>query len=124
MKKRKKKKTNVWKKLSHAIMYLSDLFVFLMVAAWIYVLVILSFAALYSMFKIGDTAIFTLLQEAAVLPLSVGGAIWLIRCAINHHNATRRGEHANYDFPNLEEDGTVTNPEEESVSNDEDRLEA
>ena len=124
MKKRKKKKTNVWKKLSHAIMYLSDLFVFLMVAAWIYVLVILSFAALYSMFKIGDTAIFTLLQEAAVLPLSVGGAIWLIRCAINHHNATRRGEHADYDFPNLEEDGTVTNPEEESVSNDEDRLEA
>ena len=124
MKKRKKKKTNVWKKLSHAIMYLSDLFVFLMVAAWIYVLVILSFAALYSMFKNGDTSIFTLLQEAAVLPLSVGGAIWLIRCAINHHNATRRGEHADYDFPNLEEDGTVTETEKESVSNDEDRLEA
>lgn len=108
------KKRSVWKKLSHAIMYLSDLFVFLMVVAWIYVIVILSFAGLYSLFRYADTSIFSLLQEAAVLPLSVGGAIWLIRCAINHHNATRRGKHADYDFPNIDEEGET----------DEDRLEA
>ena len=102
-----KTKSPLWQQLPKAIVYLSDVFIFLMVATWIFYIVNGTFAGWYELIVVQSTCIFTDLKDACTIPLTAGGVVWLIRCAVNHLNAAKNGEMLKYDFPNLDEDGNI-----------------
>lgn len=126
------RKKEIWCKLGNAIMYLSDVFVVLMIITWILYILISLPAAWIELFKYGTTTIFNDLKDACTLPLSVGGAIWMIRICITHHSAQKNGKKLTPDFPNLDADGNVISnvelnvkginnnePDEEYIPNEE-----
>lgn len=115
--KRKKRKKSVFKQLGSAIMYLSDVFVFLMVVTWVLYILLSIPAAWIELLKYGSTSIFSDLKDASVLPLSVGGAIWLVRVCITHNNAQKKGKKLTPDFPNIDENGNVISTVEMCVNN-------
>ena len=90
------------KKLSHAIMYLSDLYVMVMVLGWVGGIILLSVCAVYAMLTYQDTSLFSNLTELITVPATAGGALWMIRCCVNHAKAE-----VEPDFPNVEPDQGV-----------------
>lgn len=107
-KKEEKKKYGIKalvKQLPHAIMYLSDFFVFLMIVTWIFYIIMGVFAGWYMVVVNADTTIFTDLKDACLIPLTTGGVVWLLRCALNHYNSLKgNGKKLNADFPNEDDD--------------------
>jgi len=106
-KKNKRPRKLIWSRIGNAILYASDLFILLMIITWIFYIVVSLPAAWLELIKYGSTGIFNDLKEACVLPLSVGGAIWLIRISITHHSANKNGKRLTPDFPNLDSEGNV-----------------
>lgn len=103
-KKKKKKKTGfklILNQLPHAITYLSDFFVFLMIITWMFYIINGTAAGWYSIIVNCDTTVFTDLKDACTIPLMTGGCMWLLKCALNHYNSMRQnGKRLSADFPN------------------------
>ncbi|MCD8076813.1 MAG: hypothetical protein LUE63_00250 [Lachnospiraceae bacterium] len=87
------------------INYMSDLFVVVMVAAWIVVLIVMVAAAVYSTVCIQDTSVWSYVGDLTAIPLSAGGAIWMIKNSVQHAIANNRGERAHMDFPAVNAEG-------------------
>ena len=105
------------------INYFSDLFIVAMVCMWIannvYQSLIASAVTISSIimsFKTGipsyDTSMWDSIGSNVVLPLSCGGAIWMIKNSVQHAIAYTKGRRAHQDFPSV--DG-ASNEEVESI---------
>lgn len=91
------------KKLNDSpINYFSDLFIVAMVAAWIITIFLVSIFAVYATIEICDTSVWSYLVELVTVPLSAGGAIWMIKNAVQHAIANKEGHAARMDFPKVE----------------------
>ena len=104
------------------INYFSDLFVFSMVAAWILALIVMTFAAFYSMIVLKDTSVWVEVGALVAVPLTAGGAIWMIKNSVQHAIATHKGEQCPHDFPAVNAEGEDGGIEEPVIENfDEER---
>ena len=83
------------------ISYFSDLFVMAMVVLWILVVLIMVGTAIYATVVIADTSIWCYVQELVAVPLTAGGAIWMVKCAVQHAMAANKGEECKADFPKV-----------------------
>lgn len=106
-KQKRKHRKKILLNLGNAVLYTSDVFVLLMVIVWMFYIITTLPAAWLELLRFGSSSIFTDIKDACILPLSVGGAIWLIRICITHHSANKQGKRLTPDFPNLDADGNV-----------------
>lgn len=111
MKKEKKSLTEALKK--SPINYMSDLFIVAMVVSWIIVDVIMVIMAIYSTVRFCDTSMWCYVQELTGVPLTAGGAIWMIKNGVQHAIAYNRGERAHMDFPAVNAEGENDGVEKE-----------
>ena len=102
MKKRPKESKLETKLKNSFINYLSDLFVATMVIAWIVVIIIMVAMAIYSTITICDTSVWSNVTELVGYPLTAGGALWLVKCCIQHKIANENGKQAHMDFPKVD----------------------
>lgn len=99
-----KKKTRIIDKIKKSpINYFSDLFVICMVAAWLATLLVMILMAVFSTIKFEDTSIWSNIESLVTVPLSAGGAIWMIKCSVQHAIANSKGKNAHMDFPKVED---------------------
>ena len=105
-KQRKQKKENRFQKMleKNHINYFSDLFVMAMVVLWIIVVLVMMVTAIYATVTISDTSIWCYVQELVAVPLTAGGAIWMVKCAVQHAMAASKGEKCETDFPKVPTD--------------------
>lgn len=106
-----------WLKKS-PINYFSDLFIAAMVLAWILVILVMVIMAVYSTVRNADNSIWSEVQSLVAVPLSCGGAIWMIKNAVQHAIANQKGEQAQEDFPAVDDDIEI-NGKEEPLGDDE-----
>ena len=81
------------------INYFSDLFIAVMVVGWVAVLCIMTVFAIYSNVALGATDVWSTVAELVTIPLSAGGAIWMVKNSVQHAIANNRGQECPYDFP-------------------------
>ena len=116
--KNKNKKAKIQKALEKSpINYFSDLFVFAMVAAWIIALIVMTFAAFYSMIVLKDTSVWVEVGTLVAVPLTAGGAIWMIKNSVQHAIANHKGKKCPYDFPAVNAEGENDGIEEPVIEN-------
>ena len=94
------------------INYFSDLFIAAMVIVWIAVIILMSIFAVYSTVVFCDTSIWCELGTLVAVPISCGGAIWMIKNGVQHAIANNRGEQAHMDFPAVDDDMNINGKEE------------
>ena len=98
------------------INYFSDLFIVSMVVMWIvdnvYQSIIASAVTISSIIlsaqmgtNLYDTSMWASIGTSVAIPLSCGGAIWMIKNSIQHAISNKRGERAHEDFPAVHPDG-------------------
>lgn len=98
------------------INYFSDLFITAMVLMWIFdnvyqsviaTIVTISSVALSSQTGMNcyDTSMWSSIGTNVAIPLSCGGAIWMIKNSIQHAISNSRGKDATPDFPAVHPDG-------------------
>ena len=91
------------KKLNKSpINYFSDLFIVMMVVTWIATTALVAAFAVYATVAMADTTLWSNLVELVSVPLSAGGAIWMIKNAVQHAIANKNGKRADMDFPATE----------------------
>lgn len=95
------------------INYFSDLFIVAMVVAWIVVLFIMVGVGIYSAVSLHETSIWSDIGTLVAVPLSCGGAIWMIKNSVQHAIRNNRGETCPYDFPKVNAEGEDDGCEEE-----------
>ena len=95
------------------INYFSDLFVAAMVVAWIAVIVIMVAAAVYATVRLADTSIWCEVGSLVAMPLSCGGAIWMVKNTVQHAIANNRGEKCPMDFPAVNANEEIDGQEQE-----------
>ncbi|MCD8369559.1 MAG: hypothetical protein LUC94_04355 [Clostridiales bacterium] len=94
------------------INYLSDLFIGAMVVMWIadsvYESIIASAVTISSIvlshqagYACYDTSMWSSIGSNIAIPLGAGGAIWLVKCGVQHAIANNKGEQAHMDFPRV-----------------------
>lgn len=128
MKKEKGKLTN--KLRQSPINYFSDLFIVAMVVMWIVdniyeslVATAVTVSSIVLSLRTGinyfDTSMWTSIGSNVAIPLSCGGAIWMIKNSIQHAISYRQGKRAHEDFPAAHPDGENEEIElEQSACND------
>lgn len=94
------------------INYFSDLFVMMMVLAWIIVIIIMVVMAIYATVVFQDVSIWPEVGTLVAVPLTAGGAIWMIKNSVQHAIANSRGERAHMDFPKVEVENDICEMEE------------
>lgn len=98
------------------INYFSDLFIVSMVLMWIvdnvYQSIIATAVTISSIIlssqtgmSLYDTSMWASIGTNVAIPLSCGGAIWMIKNSIQHAIANHRGKEARKDFPATHPDG-------------------
>lgn len=87
------------------INYFSDLFIVAMVTAWIVAIVVMTCMAVYATVAFQDTSIWPEVGTLVAVPLTAGGAIWMIKNSVQHAIAYNRGERAKMDFPAIYAEG-------------------
>jgi hypothetical protein len=114
---RKKKKITLFDKIRQSpINYFSDLFIIAMVLMWIadnvyqsIVATIVTISSIFLSFKVGssclDTSMWSSIGTNVAIPLSCGGAIWMIKNSIQHAIRNYKGKEAFKDFPSVHPDG-------------------
>lgn len=95
------------------INYFSDLFIVAMVIAWVAVIIVMVVIAIYATASLADTSIWAYVAELVTVPLSAGGAIWMIKNSVQHAIANSKGERAHMDFPAVNADGEEDGNEQE-----------
>lgn len=112
----KKKRKWLDKLRRSPINYFSDLFIVSMVVMWIvdnvYQSVIASAVTISSIIlsaqmgtNLYDTSMWSSIGTNVAIPLSCGGAIWMVKNSIQHAISNKRGERAHEDFPAIHPDG-------------------
>ena len=101
----RKRKTIIDVLKKSPINYMSDLFIVAMVASWIIVLIIMVMVAIWATVHLCDTTMWSYVQELTAIPLTAGGAIWMVKNSVQHAIAYNRGEQAHMDFPAVNADG-------------------
>ncbi|MCM1223826.1 MAG: hypothetical protein NC548_56180 [Lachnospiraceae bacterium] len=101
--KRVKKKAGFLSK--SPINYFSDLFIMAMVGGWVITLVIMIGIGFYATIKLEDTGIWSYVEGLVTIPLSAGGALWMIKNSVTHAIANSKGKQAPFDFPKVNADG-------------------
>ena len=86
------------------INYFSDLFIVAMVVMWVIAIIVMMVFAIYSTLVWADNSIWSDLGTLVGLPLSCGGAIWMIKNGVQHAIANKDGRQAHMDFPAVNED--------------------
>lgn len=98
------------------IRYFSDLFIMSMVTMWIvdnvYQSIIATVVTMSSVILSAqtgmncyDTSMWTSIGTNVAIPLSCGGAIWMIKNSIQHAISNHKGKEAREDFPAIHPDG-------------------
>jgi len=116
--KTKKKKKQKWiERLKQSpINYFSDLFIVAMVLMWIvdnvYQSIMASVVTVSSIvlsFQTGmncyDTSMWSSIGTNVAIPLSCGGAIWMVKNSIQHAISNYKGKQAAKDFPAIHAEG-------------------
>lgn len=97
---------NLQEKLNKSpINYFSDLFIAAMVVAWIVIIIIMTLVAIYATLVLQDTTMWTEVGTLVAVPLTAGGAIWMVKNSVQHAIAYNRGERAHFDFPAVNAEG-------------------
>lgn len=110
---KKKRKNGLFAKIKKTpINYFSDLFVVSMVLAWIVTLIVMIGVAIYATVRFEDVTIWENIESLVAIPLSTGGAIWMIKNSVQHAIASNRGKKCPSDFPEVE-DAEITKESEE-----------
>lgn len=124
---RKPKMSMVDKIKKSPINYFSDLFIVAMVIMWIvdnvYQSIIASVVTISSVILSGktgvtcyDTSMWSSIGTNVAIPLSCGGAVWMIKNSIQHAIKNYKGEDAKPDFPAVHPDGEYDEIEIEDES--------
>lgn len=124
---KKKKLINKIKK--SPINYFSDLFITAMVLMWIFDNIYQSLIAttvtvssvilsLQTGMSCYDTSMWTSIGSNVAIPLSCGGAIWMVKNAIQHAISNSKGEIAKQDFPAIHPEGEYDEIELEETNSD------
>ena len=111
-----KKENFVTKLKKSPINYFSDLFIVSMVLMWIvdniYQAVIASIVTISSIclshetgVSCYDTSMWASIGTNVAIPLSCGGAIWMIKNSIQHAISNSKGKEAAMDFPAVDPEG-------------------
>ena len=112
-----KKKERIVTKLNRSpINYFSDLFITAMVVMWIvdnvYQSIIatgVTVASIVLSIKTGtncyDTSMWSSIGTNVAIPLSCGGAIWMIKNSVQHAISNYKGKEAKEDFPAVHPEG-------------------
>lgn len=114
MKKEKDKLTN--KLRQSPINYFSDLFIVAMVVLWIVdsvyeslVATVVTISSIVLSLRTGtnyfDTSMWASIGSNVAIPLSCGGAIWMIKNSIQHTISYQQGKRAHEDFPAAHPEG-------------------
>lgn len=122
----KAKKTLTSRLKESPINYFSDLFIVAMVCLWIgdsiYQTIIASSVTISSIvlsIQTGtncyDTSMWSSIGTNVAVPLSCGGAIWMIKNSIQHAISYSKGKRAHMDFPAAHPDGEFEEIELEHV---------
>ena len=94
------KKKRLEKALNNSfINYFSDLFVAVMVLAWIVVIIIMVVMAIYATVVLGDVYMWSDVANLVSVPLTAGGALWMVKNCVQHQIANKQGKQAKMDFP-------------------------
>lgn len=101
-----------------AINYFSDLFVAVMVLSWVVVIIVMIVFAIYSTILLCDTSVWSYLTELVTIPLSAGGALWMLKNSVQHAIANRNGKQVPFDFPAVNAVGEADGTEQEYESED------
>lgn len=114
---RMKKPGKVHEKLKRSpINYFSDLFIVAMVLMWIvdnlYQSIIASIVTISSIIlsketgmNCYDTSMWSSIGTNVAIPLSCGGAIWMVKNSVQHAISNYRGKDATQDFPAVHPEG-------------------
>lgn len=78
--------------------YFSDLFIMLMVISWIVVDAIMVIMAIYATMALQDTSIWGYVESLTAVPLTAGGAIWMVKNAVQHAILNSKGRECPSDF--------------------------
>ncbi|MCD7858005.1 MAG: hypothetical protein LUG55_09455 [Clostridiales bacterium] len=114
-KKKKKRKSVVALLRESPINYMSDLFIVAMVLSWIIVIFIMVVMAIWATVNLADTSVWCYVQELTGVPLTAGGAIWMVKNGVQHAIANNKGKQAHMDFPAVNADGEDDGIEKEFV---------
>ncbi len=98
------------------INYFSDLFITAMVLMWIFdnlyqaaIATVVTISSVLLSIQTGtnyyDTSMWASIGTNVAIPLSCGGAIWMIKNSIQHAISNHRGKAANMDFPAVHPEG-------------------
>ena len=121
------------KLLDSPINFFSDLFIVAMVVMWIadniYEALIATFVTVGSLvlsFQTGysciDTSMWSSIGSNVAIPLTAGGALWMVKNGVQHAIFNHKGKEAPLDFPNV--GVSIDIPEQKEVNyNDYNRLE-
>lgn len=60
---------------------------------------------MYATFALSDVSMWSEVANLTAIPLSCGGAIWMIKNSVQHAIANSHGKHAPMDFPKVNADG-------------------
>lgn len=99
------------------INYFSDLFVVTMVTAWVVTIILMIVFAIYSNVVLADTSVWSYVWELVGLPLSAGGAMWMLKNSVQHALANQQGRECKMDFPKVHVDDEDI--ESETLANEE-----
>lgn len=129
--KRLKKKAGITDKIKNSpINYFSDLFIVAMVLMWIadnvYQSIIATAVTVSSIIlsiKTGsanfDTSMWSSIGTNVAIPLSCGGAIWMVKNSVQHAISNYKGKRLKHDFPAVHPEGETEEIElEKENSND------
>lgn len=112
----KKKETWLTKLKQSPINYFSDLFIVAMVLMWIidniYQSILATAVTISSIIlshqtgiNVYDTSMWASIGTNVAIPLSCGGAIWMIKNSVQHAISNYKGKQAVKDFPAVHPDG-------------------
>lgn len=123
---KKKKKTLITRLRESPINYFSDLFIVAMVCLWIgdniYQAIVASIVTISSVVlsmntgvNCYDTSMWASIGTNVAIPLSCGGAIWMVKNSVQHAISYSKGKRAHMDFPAVHPDGEYEEIELESM---------
>lgn len=84
------------------IHYFSDLFIVIMVSTWIISLPIVCIVATYSTIFLQDNSLWSEFTNLVAIPLTAGGAIWMIKNSVQHAIRNKQDKECEYDFASVE----------------------